>query len=98
MDENYRQLEAASQPQTLVLMGDFNCPDVCWSSSTANHKQSRRFLESVDNFLTQMVKGPTRNSVLLNLIITNGEGLVGHAKDEGTLGCSHHKIVEFGIR
>ncbi|KAJ7410616.1 hypothetical protein BTVI_53109 [Pitangus sulphuratus] len=50
----YRQLEAASQSQALVPVGDFNQPDICWRSNTAMHKQSRRFLESIDdNFLTQ---------------------------------------------
>ncbi|KAF4804354.1 hypothetical protein TURU_008626 [Turdus rufiventris] len=49
----YRQLEAASQSQVLVLVGDFNYPDICWKSNTAKHKQSKRFLESFDdNFLS----------------------------------------------
>ncbi|GAB0207732.1 hypothetical protein GRJ2_003238900 [Grus japonensis] len=51
----YRQLEVASQSQALVLMGDFNHPDICWKSNTAKHAQSRRFLQSIDdNFLTQV--------------------------------------------
>lgn len=51
-------------------------------------------LESVDDkFLTQAVDSPTRNCVLLDLIITNREGLVGDAKDEGSLGCSHYEIM-----
>ena len=29
----YRQLEAASQSQALVLMRDFNHPDICWKSN-----------------------------------------------------------------
>ncbi|GAB0182802.1 mitochondrial enolase superfamily member 1 [Grus japonensis] len=36
-------------------MGDFNLPDVCWKYNIAERKQSRRFLECVeDNFLTQL--------------------------------------------
>ncbi|GAB0204077.1 mitochondrial enolase superfamily member 1 [Grus japonensis] len=31
----YRQLEVASQSQALVLMGDFNHPDICWKVFTA---------------------------------------------------------------
>jgi len=42
-------------------MGDFNLPDICWKYNTAERKQSRRFLECVeDNFLTQLVSEPTR--------------------------------------
>ena len=48
----YRQLEAASRSQALVLMGDFNHPNICWRDNTAGHKQSRRFLQCTDdNFL-----------------------------------------------
>ncbi|GAB0207569.1 hypothetical protein GRJ2_003222600 [Grus japonensis] len=50
----YRQIGAASHSQALVLMGDFNHPDICWRDNTAGHKQSRRFLECVnDNFLSK---------------------------------------------
>ena len=38
--------------QALVLMGDFNHLDICWDTSMVGGRQSRRFLESVeDNFL-----------------------------------------------
>ncbi|TRZ09133.1 hypothetical protein HGM15179_017974 [Zosterops borbonicus] len=64
----YRQLEAASQFQALVLVGDLNYPDICWRSNTAKRKHSRRFLESIDdNFLSQIVEDPIRNGVLLDL-------------------------------
>jgi len=57
----YKQLQAASQSQALVLMGDFNHPDISWEDRTARHMQSWRFLQSVDdNFLMQVVEEPTR--------------------------------------
>ncbi|XP_040976894.1 cytosolic carboxypeptidase 1 isoform X2 [Aquila chrysaetos chrysaetos] len=34
----YRQLEAASCLQALVLVGDFNHPNICWRNNTAWHK------------------------------------------------------------
>ncbi|GAB0208473.1 mitochondrial enolase superfamily member 1 [Grus japonensis] len=79
-------------------MGDFNHPDICWKGNTARHAQSRRFLQSIDdNFLTQVVEEPTRRGVLLDLVLTNKEGLVGDAKVGGSLGCSDHEMVEFRI-
>lgn len=53
MDENYyRQLEAASQPETLVLMQDLT-PLTSAGEATQQTTQLRMFLESVDgNFLT----------------------------------------------
>ncbi|GAB0206941.1 hypothetical protein GRJ2_003159700 [Grus japonensis] len=94
----YRQLEVTSQSQALVVMGDFHHPDICWKGNTARHTQSRMFLQSTDdNFLTQVVEEPTRRGVLLDLVLTNKEGLVGDVKAGGSLGCSDHEMVEFRI-
>ncbi|GAB0176444.1 hypothetical protein GRJ2_000109600 [Grus japonensis] len=94
----YRQIGAASRLQALVLMGDFNHPDICWRDNAAERKQSRKFLECVDdNFLLQVIEEPTRRGAMLDLILTNKEGLVGDVKLKGSLGCSDHKMVEFRI-
>ncbi|PKU31806.1 dtw domain-containing protein 2 [Limosa lapponica baueri] len=93
----YRQTGAASRSQALVLMGDFNHPDMCWRDNTAGHKKSRKFLEHVDdNFLLQLVE-PMRKGTVLDLDLTNKEGLVGNVKLKGSLGCSGHEMVEFKI-
>jgi len=85
----YRQTGAASCSQALVVMEDFIHSSVCWRDNTAGHKQSRRFLESVnDNFLLQMVEEPMRTGFLLDLLLTNKEGLVGDVNVKGSLGCS----------
>jgi len=48
----YRQLKVASQSQALILMGDFNHPDISWEDHTTRHMQSKRFLQSINkNFL-----------------------------------------------
>ncbi|GAB0206587.1 hypothetical protein GRJ2_003124300 [Grus japonensis] len=99
VDEAFcRQLIVASRSQALVLMGDFNHPDICWKDNTARHAQSRRFLQSIDdNFLTQVVEEPTRRGVLLDLVLTNKEGLVEDVKVGGSLECSDHEMVELRI-
>ena len=52
VDEAFLLQQEVSHLQALVLMGDFNHPDICWDSGMAGGRQSRRFLESVeDNFL-----------------------------------------------
>jgi len=94
----YKQLKAASQSQALVLMGDFNHPDISWEDHTARNKQSRRSLQSIDdNFLMQVVEEPTRKGALLDLALTNKEGLVEDVKVGGSLGCSDHKMIELRI-
>jgi len=94
----YRQLKVTSQSQGLVLMGEFNHPDICWEDHTARHTQSRRFLQSIDdNFLVQVVEEPRRRGVLLDLVLTNKETLVEDMKVGGSLGSSDHDMVEFSI-
>ena len=83
-----------------VLMGDFNHPDVCWNSGMAGGRQSRRFLESVDNFLVQVIDGPTRGEALLDLVLTvRGvqEESIREVKIGGSLDCTDHGLVEFVI-
>ena len=49
----YEQLAEIVQSPALVLVGDFNFPDTCWKYNTVQRKQSKRFLECVeDSFLT----------------------------------------------
>ncbi|XP_071881468.1 uncharacterized protein [Anas platyrhynchos] len=96
--EFYRQLTEAAKSSALVLVGDFNFPDISWKHNTAQRKQSRRFLESVeDSFLTQLISEPTRGGALLDLLFTNREGLVEDVIVGNSLGQSDHEMVEFTI-
>lgn len=64
--------------------------------NTTEKEQSKSFLKFVlDNFLTQLVSEPTRNSALLDLFLTNSEGLVGDNKAGSYLGHSDHELIEF---
>jgi len=80
----------------LVLVGDFNLPDICQKYDTAERKESSRFLEHVeDNFLTQLISEPARGGAALDLLFTNREGLVGDVVVGGSLGLSDHEKIEF---
>jgi len=79
-------------------MGDFSYPGICWKDHTARHTQSRRFLQSTDDkFLTQVVEEPMRRGVLLDLVVTNREGLVEDVEIGGSLDCSNPEKAEFRI-
>lgn len=82
MDEAFdRQLEGGSRSQALLFLEDFNHPSRCWRNNTEGHKQSRRYLECTeDNFLAQVTEKPTRKGALLDLVLTNKEGLVRDVK------------------
>ena len=82
----------------LVLMGDFNFPDIYWEYSKAQKKRSRRILEYMENnFLMQLVGEPTRGAAPLDLLFTKRKGLVGDVEVRGCLGQSDHDMVEFSI-
>ena len=89
------QLQELLHSQALVLMGDFNHPGICWGSGTVGSRQSKRFLESVeDNFLVQVIDGPTRGEALLDLVLSNVEESIREIKTAGYLGCSDYALVE----
>lgn len=93
-----KHLKKVSQSLTLVLVGDFNFQDVCWKYGTAERKQSRSFLECVeDNLLTQLMREPTREGTLLDLLFKNREGLVGDVVSGGLLGHNGYEMVEFSM-
>ena len=92
------QLQEVSCLQALVLIGDFNHADICWDSSIAGGRKSRRLLESVeDNFLVQVLDALTQGEALLDLVLTNAEESIREVKIGGSLGCSDHAFVEFVI-
>jgi len=94
----YKQLGEVSQSLPLVLVGDFELPNVCWKYNTAETKESRRFLECVeDNFLTQLVRKPTRQGTPLDLLFMNREELVGDVIVGDSLGHSNHEITDLLI-
>ena len=45
----YEQLVDVERLPALDLLGDFNFPDVCWKYNAAQRKQSRRFLECMED-------------------------------------------------
>ncbi|KAK4818978.1 hypothetical protein QYF61_022645 [Mycteria americana] len=82
----------------IVLLGDFNHPDICWKSSTVSYRQSRRLLECIRaNFLRQVIDSPTRGDVIMDLMVTNASELICDVRIGGSLGCSDHALMEFAV-
>ena len=85
----YLQLQEALCSQALVLLRDFNHPDICC-------RQSRRLLECIqDNFLSQVIDGLTRGYAVLDLLLTHINEPIGDIRIGGCLGCSDHVMVGF---
>ncbi|XP_073518171.1 uncharacterized protein [Phyllobates terribilis] len=99
MDELFMyQMTKFSKKYDVVVMGDFNYPDICWESLSSKTNRSSKFLSSLaDNFIFQKVGEKTRGSATLDLILINREEMVEEVKVAGTLGGSDHAIIEFWI-
>ncbi|PKU33940.1 rna-directed dna polymerase from mobile element jockey-like [Limosa lapponica baueri] len=67
------------------------------SSNTTEGEQARRCCRRSTYDLYCSFHEPTGRGAMLDLIVTNKEGLVGNIKLKGSLGCSDHKMVEFKI-
>lgn len=82
-----------------MLMGDFTHLDICWEDNMASFKRSQTLLESIDNFLIQVVNRSTRGGVLLDLVLSTVEEIIKDIKIRGNLGCGHsdHTVVGFMI-
>lgn len=74
----------------------FNPSGICWRDNTVDHKQSRGFLESVDDkFLLKLIEAPVRRGAILDLVLTYKKGLVGNVKVKRSLGCSDQCLFCF---
>ncbi|KAK4826158.1 hypothetical protein QYF61_005731 [Mycteria americana] len=98
MDEAFfLQLQEASCSQPLILLGDFNHPNICWKN-TASYRQSRTLLECIeDNFSSQVIDTTTQGDAIPGLMVTAASELIGDVKIGGSLGCSDHALVEFAV-
>ena len=84
--------------KSVILMGDFNFPDIDWSSMQGQSGDSQQFVNSVEeNFWTQHVMEGTRNGALLDLVFTSEPDMVDSISVLSTLGNSDHNMLEWDI-
>lgn len=76
---------------------DFHHPNIWWGDNTAGHKQLKMFqVCTEDDFLTPLIKQPTRGDALLDFILTNKEELIRGVTAGASLGCSDHEMWSSG--
>ena len=80
-----------------VILGDFNLPNICWSnlqcSSDYVHQTFLNFV--ITHGFVQLVDFPTRESNLLDIILTDDECLVTSVISDLPLGHSDHTSIVF---
>ena len=71
-------LHLASGPNQLIVLGDFNYPDICWSSMIGSTTISYLFCEAVFNAnLSQLINVPMHvKGNILDLVLTSDEDMV----------------------
>ena len=103
---NLMQQISESASTHILLSGDFNYPGINWDSLSSNMPQDHPttlFLDTLsDCFLTQHIQEPTRyrfgsEPSILDLIISNEEGMVNGISYLPGLGSSDHLIIRFKI-
>ena len=99
LDDAYRSLEDESFQ--LWMVGDFNFPNIDWSSLSVNPGGSADSTQSSllllnfmsKHFLNQYVSSPTRGNNILDLFLTNNEYLVTNISSN-TSDLSDHNMVD----
>jgi hypothetical protein len=91
----------------LLIMGDFNYPEIDWETQSTNKPDDHaasRFLTCVqEGFLFQHVNEPThfralQKANILDLVMTNEEGMVGDIVQTEPIGKSHHTVLNWKVK
>ena len=81
--------------QKIILVGDFNCPDINWEQQTATgpDREIQQELADLMSFhnLTQVHNQPTREGNLLDLVFVSNHSLVKSSTN--VPGISDHNII-----
>ena len=92
-----QEIERASRYNNVCIMGDFNYREIDWSSMTGD-RSSEEFLNVIqDGFFKQLVREPTRQGNILDLIFTNNETLVSQVEIGARFDASDHNEIRFKI-
>ncbi|CAC5371135.1 unnamed protein product [Mytilus coruscus] len=87
----------SNKNQTIILTGDFNCPDLKWNTMTvhqnAQYKEIQRALMEViiSHSLTQIHETPTRGNNLLDIVVTSNPSLIKTSSNAP--GISDHDMI-----
>ena len=104
--EMLNDVAALNYSHTLI-MGDFNLPEINWeqqATSMSTEHVTTRFIECIrDGFLFQHVKqpthysGPDQTSNILDLVMTNEEGMIDEIEYDVPIGNSHHVTLKWTL-
>ena len=92
----YSLLDRVSKEE-VVIMGDFNFPELDWGRPESID-DCHPFIECMsNNFLTQTVDEPTRFKNYLDLVLFSDPSLIDNVSVEEPFETSDHQIVTFNM-
>lgn len=78
----------------IVILGDFNCPDIDWSTGTCTYRGSRAIHDALcDAQLSQLVTFPTRGVNTLDLVCVSHPDLVGRLRTVPPIHSDHDGLA-----
>ncbi len=94
----YEEIKSVIQNKQAVIIGDFNCPSIDWTSMNGDGEGNRLIEMAEDAFLTLIVTPPTRENNILDLMFACDPDLIRDCKVCKKLrGCDHH-LIRFNIK
>jgi hypothetical protein len=94
---------ADSKHSHLLITGDFNYPDINWETWSSDKEEQNHFVETIrDCYLYQHIRKPTRGRInnepsLLDLILSNEEGMITDIEYQSPIGKSDHCVLNFNF-
>ena len=87
-----------SDTESHFIIGDFNMPDVDWTTLNCSNKY-KKFVDTYsDKSLFQLIDFPThKRGNILDLVLTNSPERVLNIEDIGNLGNSDHSIISIDL-
>ena len=96
----FLRLALKAKFDNIVITGDFNLPNIDWSTVTATTDNSvySLFTKALkDYFLWQFIDFPTRQDSLLDLVLTTIPGKVSNIEGYEDILNTDHKLIKFCI-
>jgi hypothetical protein len=92
----YKLIDTVSK-QNVIIMGDFNFPELDWGTPEVIDP-GHPFIECINNnFLTQVVTEPTRGRNYLDLVLSSEEGFIENITVRESLEASDHQMISFEL-
>ena len=91
-----KEITDSSKKNRVVIVGDFNFPNIDWDSHSIRGLDGEKFVECIqEEFLIQYVDGLTREGAKLDLLLGNKEEQM--TKVRYHFGTSDHNSISFKI-